>query len=632
VTLPRFALLAVTLAAATATQAAVWVSADGDDRNPGTEEKPLGTLVRARDMVRTLNRDMSDDITVFISGSYRLSQPVEFGPDDSGTNGYSVVYTAAPGEHPVISGAVRIAGWSIADKARNLWSAPAPAGLEYSRELFVDGARASVTRGRPAPVAIQSQIPLPPVDPSKEWKNPADIVYPARDPDGIWSERPGMANAIVENAFELLGRPGEWYFDRTARRIYYVPRAGEDLARADVEAAEAAALIVGAGSGERPLTGLVFKGIRFEFATRSPEAGQGKSQGAAVRFRLAGAIQFLEDEFVHMGPPALDLGPGFAGGNIEACVFGDISSAALRASSASGLNVSESRFSYVATEDHHGGAIELSHCEGVSIAHSQVDHFPGAAMLSDGGVPDAGQLGTDLLSLPMIGSGSAAPPVPESPDAGITAPYSSLLEERISPPAPPNPPEAVSADPENAFAYVTWEPPCIDGGSPVALYTIAASTGGTMTISAADFLQKGYVIFPGLENGTGVAFTVAATNANGASLPSAASATVTPTHRRKLKVPQPPASASVMLGVGGSTLRIEAPEKTGGSPVIAYSLSVIPDGAITVLEGRDVIHCDATHPLSRWIPGFTPQPGATVAVTATNSLGEGKPALAVVQR
>jgi len=91
---------------------------------------------------------MSDDITVFISGEHHVNAPIELGPEDSGSNGFNVVYTAAPGEHPVITGGYRVTGWSLADKGRNLWSAPAPAGLENTFALFVNGNIANRTRGR----------------------------------------------------------------------------------------------------------------------------------------------------------------------------------------------------------------------------------------------------------------------------------------------------------------------------------------------------------------------------------------------------------------------------------------------------------------------------------------------------
>ena len=31
-----------------------------------------------------------------------------------------------------------------------------------------------------------------------------------------------------KNALELLDEPGEWYMDRPAKTVYYMPRQGED--------------------------------------------------------------------------------------------------------------------------------------------------------------------------------------------------------------------------------------------------------------------------------------------------------------------------------------------------------------------------------------------------------------------
>ncbi len=148
---PRFApavLFLAAIAMAASARATLWVSPGGDDANPGTEEQPLRTIARARDVVRTLNQDMTDDITVFIAGEHHLDGPLEFMPEDSGTNGFNVVYTAAPGEHPVLSGATRVSGWTLADAAKNLWSAPAPAGMADKVDLYVNGNPAARTRAR----------------------------------------------------------------------------------------------------------------------------------------------------------------------------------------------------------------------------------------------------------------------------------------------------------------------------------------------------------------------------------------------------------------------------------------------------------------------------------------------------
>jgi hypothetical protein len=172
---------------------------------------------------------------------------------------------------------------------------------------------------------------------------------------------------------------------------------------------------------------------------------------------------------------------------------------------------------------------------------------------------------------------------------------------------------------------VAWDPPCLDGGQPVDTFEVAASTGARISISAADFRAKGYVEFPGLENGAAVSFTVAARNSLGAGPPSVACAQVVPGRRRHQRPPAPPSLVTLEPGESGAAIAITPPGAGGGSAIVSYSLDVLPAGAHLVLEGRDVIHSDADHPLRRNVQGFAPAHGSDVAVTATNATGTGKP-------
>ena len=633
-------ILALALASASGAHAALWVSPDGDDSGPGTEEQPLRTIERARDIVRTLNREMSDDITVFIGGTYRITRPIEFGPDDSASNGFSIVYTAAPGAHPVVSGGFPVAGWNLADRSRNLWWAPAPEGLADSHDLFVNGVPASRTRGRLIQAFVRSPAGNVVASPDSrtQWRNPGDVVFPPPEPGAIWSERLGAPPFFVENAFELLGTPGEWYFDRPARRIYYTPRNGEDMAVADVVAGAAEALIDCNGTHGRPVTGLIFKGIRFECTTwlHSPDAASAGLQSpvgppAAVRFSFAGAIQLLEDNFVHLGTAALELGPGFEGGSIEGCVFADVAWTALRMADASQVRVANSRFSYVSTAHADGAAIDLGRSQAVVIEHDQIDHFPRFAILPQGIPAGANRRVMNLVSPPMTDfdgrppEGGPRDPTPS--DAGVSAAYQAILAERFCGPTIPRPPSNVSAEPGDRIAYVTWDPPCLDGGSPVASYTIASSGGARMTVSAAEFRKRGYAVFGDLENGHAVNFTVSAANATGAGPPSLPTANVVPARKRKLKPPQPPRAPSVERIGAEARIQITPPASDGGSPVLSYSLASVPSGRRIDLEGWDVIHASAAHPVDRTISGYPLDSGSTIAIAATNAAGEGKPAV-----
>ena len=103
------ALLAALLwpcAVAIAAQADFFVAPTGNDAGPGSREEPFATVARARDAVRErVARGLSHNLNVLVrGGTYRLSEPLTFGPEDSGTETHSITYAACPGEKVVVTG------------------------------------------------------------------------------------------------------------------------------------------------------------------------------------------------------------------------------------------------------------------------------------------------------------------------------------------------------------------------------------------------------------------------------------------------------------------------------------------------------------------------------------------------
>ena len=86
---------------------------------------------------------MTGDIDVdLLGGTYRLASTFQLGPQDSGENGHNVVYQAAAGQNPVISGAKQVTGWSEYDSSKGIYRASVPVGTQSS-QLFVNGAEPS---------------------------------------------------------------------------------------------------------------------------------------------------------------------------------------------------------------------------------------------------------------------------------------------------------------------------------------------------------------------------------------------------------------------------------------------------------------------------------------------------------
>ncbi|MEW6366495.1 MAG: right-handed parallel beta-helix repeat-containing protein [Acidobacteriota bacterium] len=132
-----------------------WISPDGSDASKGTRTEPFRTLERARDAVRAVNgkQEAGTDIVVYLNdGTYRLEQPLLLDWRDSGRNGGDVVYRAAPGEHPVISGSIPVRDWSLHDGGSGIYKAHV--GQVESRQLYVNGNRATRARTEPYPAGF----------------------------------------------------------------------------------------------------------------------------------------------------------------------------------------------------------------------------------------------------------------------------------------------------------------------------------------------------------------------------------------------------------------------------------------------------------------------------------------------
>jgi len=89
----------------------IYVAPAGSDRNNGSIDHPLATLGAARDMAVARVPTASGQVNVFFrGGSYFISDPVVFRPQDSGRAGAPIVFQNYPGETPILHGAVQFTG------------------------------------------------------------------------------------------------------------------------------------------------------------------------------------------------------------------------------------------------------------------------------------------------------------------------------------------------------------------------------------------------------------------------------------------------------------------------------------------------------------------------------------------
>lgn len=291
------------------------------------------SLDEARRQVRARRGGMRSDLIVLMrGGTYELPTPLTFDAGDSGLAPHRVVYAAAVGEAPILSGGVRIGGWTLG--TGGVWTAPVPAGLD-TRQIHVAGTRAvraSSAAGIPGNANITATGYVT-SDPSmQQWPRPSDTEFVYTGPSGVpgapWTEsrcgvasitgnasattitmrQPGFGNgrnkpgvgaaqAIgmptrIENNRALLDQPGEWYLDRGTSTLHYMPREGEDMRTVEVVASRLETLLLAAGTPAAPVHDLEFRGLTFAHATwLRPNGGEG-------------FIELQANTFVGNQPPA----------------------------------------------------------------------------------------------------------------------------------------------------------------------------------------------------------------------------------------------------------------------------------------------------------------------------------------
>lgn len=297
----------------------IYVAPDGDDRHSGAIAQPLRTLHCARERVRQLKHAKGHKpISVYLrEGTYYLEEPLEFGPEDSGSPDGPIQYRAYPGERVILSGGCRISGnWR--PYRDGIWMTDLPDLLTredvpgvWSKELYVNGSRQIRARYPNAdsdqplmdgPGYLQAAggtdrrpDPYLAFDPDsftkKHWQRPetgivhafqshywGNMQYQIAGVDreqcrlqlgagGFQLQRSfgisPRSRYYIDHIFEELDAPNEWFLDAAARTLYYYPPAGIDLDKAVVELACLQRLVTFRGSASHPVSHISMINLAF---------------------------------------------------------------------------------------------------------------------------------------------------------------------------------------------------------------------------------------------------------------------------------------------------------------------------------------------------------------------------------
>lgn len=275
----------------------LFVSPSGKDSGSGRVDSPVATLGRAKTIARRFAG--KESVTVHVAdGIYSLQETLVFEPEDSGSAEHPIVYVADNEGKAILSGGRKL-DLSWTPFRDGIFVAKTPDDLLVD-QLFVDGKNQRMARypNYDASQTTQAYQGFAADAFSKQraqrWANPVggyihamhrarwggyhyritgkdangDVTY-----EGGWQNNRQMGMhaeyRMVENIFEELDAPGEWFHDASERLLYYLPSPGIDLPNADVRVVRLRHLVEFQGSETSPVKFITLDGFVVRHAART---------------------------------------------------------------------------------------------------------------------------------------------------------------------------------------------------------------------------------------------------------------------------------------------------------------------------------------------------------------------------
>ncbi len=309
----------------------VYVAPEGNDTTgDGSEQAPFATVEKAKEFVKTLSKKDGDIVIEIADGFYELSDTLFFDESDSGNEDCTIIYRAAEGAKPVLSGGKLLdAEWTVASEVDWLKNGLVAYKTTLERDaklraIYVNGERAAMTRRSATPLRAGGFYSI--IAGSADWAwisstndlktynvfddtfgLPADTPNPQNielESGSTWVKATICAESIetnndgdtrvnfqmpyaaiaqnlgwncnynptgkndVVNVYEWLENEGEFYFDQAASTLYYIPRTGEDINEAEVVIPELEKLVnvQGSEAKKKYAEHITFDGITFAYS------------------------------------------------------------------------------------------------------------------------------------------------------------------------------------------------------------------------------------------------------------------------------------------------------------------------------------------------------------------------------
>ncbi len=292
-----------------------YVATTGKSSNAGTSaDAPLATIAQAFNKIKAINSKMTGDIIVHVApGVYKSTVSINIDQTMGGKNGYKVIVRAEdPDNMPVFSGGEDLTGkWSKVS-GKNYWVAST--STRDTRTLYVNGYQATMAN---TDAYYKGSAYITPENPLNDAHQEDGIKFKLSTgfPTGLegisnmmlvtnscWASQrlpidkitydstyayvyikqprfhilldtvtsticPNLDRSYyIENAMPLLDQPGEFYFDKSARKMYYYPYSNENMKTAETYCSVTDGLFNIKGLNDiNKVTNISFEGISFRY-------------------------------------------------------------------------------------------------------------------------------------------------------------------------------------------------------------------------------------------------------------------------------------------------------------------------------------------------------------------------------
>ena len=370
----------------------IHVAQNGDDSHSGTIDSPLATLHTAQKTARRARREDPHAVVEVVvhNGTYYLGNPLVLTVEDSGGPDNPVAWRSAEVGKATISGGLRLeCKWeryrdgilrcrlTELSEEQLAFTQLYVNGKRQIRARYPNGDSRSPSTAGYLTASGADDYPHTKVffDPAsfseKSWDHPEKAIlhifpgnywgnmqYRLRDVDrgsgtlglgeGGWQllDKGGTGAAtgigeksrfFIENIFEELDAPGEWYFDEGERCLYWMPESGIEPETAIVEVSSLEHLIEISGTKEQPVRDIQLDGFSFVHSEATflqpyiaPSCGDWTIYpGGAIRTQGAESITIENCSFEGIGGNGVYLADYAKNVTVSGCRFVDIGESAV---------------------------------------------------------------------------------------------------------------------------------------------------------------------------------------------------------------------------------------------------------------------------------------------------------------